>query len=194
MTTNDASRLALLLRRLCAAYGRPFSPELLEAHALVLADEAIEAVELRGITWLATQRWFPAPVDLLHGARRDAKQRAEAAWVQFRASIRSGGAVDDALGNRVWGEMGGTHRLGQLEAFALDQRRSDFVARYVALADEEAAEFASSLAARLGHHRPSLVAGAAIAGQVAPSVDPRIAMPPRPAQEPSRRAESLQTR
>ncbi len=185
MTADDTPRLAALLRRLCAAYGRPYSPELLEAHVVVLSGEQVTDVERRGIAWLATQRWFPAPVDLLRGPRRDAKDLASAAWARVRGRIaavaanRDDGVVEDAAASDALSRLGGWHRLGQLESDALDRRRQDFLAAYVEAADAIEAEFAAGLAEQIEQGAASPPASAIQAAVVVPAVDQRIGTRPR---------------
>lgn len=148
MTAEDTPRLAALLRRLCCAFNRPYSPELLEVNVAVLAGCEIADVELRGLAWLVTQRWFPVPVDLLHGPRPDAKVRAEAAWASLRG-LR-GNTNNDELAEKALNRIGGWIFLSQLDRDQVDRRRADFVALYIAFAYDEDDEKAGQILERIG--------------------------------------------
>lgn len=64
MHLKDKERLAAALERLCAAFGRPISHELLDAYCRALADVPIETVEWNAAQELKYGTRMPPPASL----------------------------------------------------------------------------------------------------------------------------------
>ncbi len=133
MDRSDAARLGKALTLACSVYRVPFTEELLAAYIIVLDGEDIVAIEESLQVHMRTSRFFPAPCDLLSGARMNVDLEALEAW----HALRKGGEVPSAvLAGEALRLVGGHAMLREMTIQDAPHRRREFVETFKALVAE----------------------------------------------------------